>query len=142
VEQGFDFLGQNVRRYPNGKLLIKPSKKNVKTFLDGIRQTIKTAHGVSAADLIDQLNPKIRGWANYHRHVVSKRTFGRVDHTLFSSLWKWARRRHPNKRPHWFKPKYFDRCGNRDSSFFGETCDDEGRPTKVRLYYAMSIPIK
>ena len=35
VERGFDFLGQNVRRYPNGKLLIKPSKKNVKTFLDG-----------------------------------------------------------------------------------------------------------
>src|SRR5262249_12564504 len=142
VEQGFDFLGQNVRRYPNGKLLIKPSKKNVGTFLDGIRQTIKAAHGVSAADLIDQLNPKIRGWANYHRHVVSKRTFGRVDHTLFSSLWKWARRRHPNKSPRWFKPKYFDQHGNRDWSFFGETCDDEGRPTKVRLYYAKSTPIK
>src|SRR5438552_4681603 len=101
VEHGFDFLGQNVR-YPNGKLLIKPSKKNVKTFLDGIRRTIKAAHAVSAADLIDQLNPKIRGWANYHRHVVSKRTFGRVDHTLFSSLWKWAGRRHPNKSPRWF----------------------------------------
>jgi group II intron reverse transcriptase/maturase len=60
VEHGFDFLGQNVRRYPNGKLLIKPSKKNVGTFLDGIRRIIKDAHGVSAADLIDQLNPKIR----------------------------------------------------------------------------------
>src|SRR5271169_1590874 len=70
VEHGFDFLGQNVRRYPNGKLLIKPSKKNVGTFLKGIRRIIKDAHGVSAADLIDQLNPKIRGWANYHRHVV------------------------------------------------------------------------
>jgi RNA-directed DNA polymerase len=113
VEHGFDFLGQNVRRYPNGKLLIKPSKKNVKTFLDGIRRTIKAAQGVSAADLIDQLNPKIRGWANYHRHVVSKRTFGRVDHSIFSSLWKLARRRHPNKSPRWFKPKYFAQRGNR-----------------------------
>src|SRR5260370_1117545 len=101
VEHGFDFLGQNVRRYPNGKLLIKPSKKNVKTFLDGIRRTIKAAHGVSAADLIDQLNPKIRGWANYHRHVVSKRTFGCVDHSIFSSLCKWARRRHPHKSSGW-----------------------------------------
>jgi RNA-directed DNA polymerase len=142
VERGFDFLGQNVRRYPNGKLLIKPSKKNVKTFLDGIRQTIKAAHGVSAADLIDQLNPKIRGWANYHRHVVSKRTFGRVDHNLFSSLWKWVQRRHPNKSPRWFKPKYFARRGNRDWSFFGESCDSEGRPTKVWLHYAKSTPIK
>ena len=142
VERGFDFLGQNVRRYPNGKLLIKPSKKNVKTFLDGIRRTIKAAHGVSAADLIDQLNPKIRGWANYHRHVVSKRTFGCVDHSIFSSLWKWARRRHPNKSPRWFKPKYFAQCGNRDWSFFGETCDDEGQTNKVWLHYAKSTPIK
>jgi RNA-directed DNA polymerase len=142
VERGFDFLGQNVRRYPNGKLLIKPSKKNVKTFLDGIRRTIKAAHGVSASDLIDKLNPKIRGWANYHRHVVSKRTFGCVDHSIFSSLWKWARRRHPNKSPRWFKPKYFAQRGDRDWSFFGETCDDEGQTNKVWLYYAKSTPIK
>src|SRR5712691_11135546 len=126
VEHGFDFLGQNVRRYPNGKLLIKPSKKNVGTFLEGIRRIIKDAHGVSAADLIDQLNPKIRGWANYHRHVVSKRIFGRVDHSILFSLWQWARRRHQNKNPHWLKPKYFERHGNRDWTFFGETCDDKG----------------
>jgi RNA-directed DNA polymerase len=91
VEHGFDFLGQNVRRYPNGKLLIKPSKKNVKTFLEDIRRTVKAAHGMSAADLIDQLNLKIRGWANYHRHVVSKRTFRRVDLMIFSSLWPFRR---------------------------------------------------
>jgi RNA-directed DNA polymerase len=72
VEEGFDFLGQNVRRYPNGKLLIKPSKKSVKTFLNGVRETIRAALGSTAADLIRELNPKIRGWANYHRHVVSK----------------------------------------------------------------------
>ena len=66
VEKGFDFLGQNVRKYPHGKLLIKPSKKNIKAFLDGIRGNIKAALGMSAADLIDWLNPKIRGWSNYH----------------------------------------------------------------------------
>src|SRR5437016_4280002 len=84
VEKGFDFLGQNVRKYPNGKLLIKPSKKNVKTFLGGIRKIIKAALGMSAADLIGWLNPKIRVWANYHRHVVSQRTFVRVDHLIFA----------------------------------------------------------
>ena len=142
VEHGFDFLGQNVRRYPNGKLLIKPSKKNVGTFLRGIRRTIKDAHGMPAADLIDQLNPKIRGWANYHRHMVSKRTFGGVDHTIFSSLWRWARRRHPNKSPRWFKPKYFERRKDCDWTFFGEICDDEGRPNKLWLFHAKSTPIK
>jgi len=142
VETGFDFLGQNVRRYPNGKLLITPSKKNVKTFLDGIRQTIKDAGGMSAAALIDQLNPKIRGWANYHRHVVSKRIFGRVDHSILFSLWQWACRRHQNKNSHWLKAKYFERRGNRDWTFFGETCDDKGQPNKVWLYHAKSTPIQ
>src|SRR5712691_10578679 len=109
VEKGFDFLGQNVRKYPNGKLLIKPSKKNVNTFLGGIRKTIRAARGMSAAELIRKLNPVIRGWANYHRHVVSTRTFARVDHHIFSSLWQWARRGHPNKNTRWCKRKYFAR---------------------------------
>ena len=142
VEKGFDFLGQNVRKYPNGKVLIKPSKKNVKTFLGGIRKIIRAARGMSAADLIRELNPKIRGWANYHRHVVSSRTFARVDHEIFSSLWRWARRRHPNKNTRWRKQKYFVRHRGRDWSFFGETCDDEGQPSQVWLYHARSIPIK
>ena len=142
VEKGFDFLGQNVRRYPNGKLLIKPSKKNVKTFLDGIRQTIRNARGMSAADLIDLLNPKIRGWANYHRHVVSSRTFASVDRSIFYKLWQWARGRHPEKSSHWLKKKYFEKRGTREWCFFGETCDDQGQLNNVSLYHAKSTPIK
>jgi RNA-directed DNA polymerase len=143
VEKGFDFLGQNVRRYPNGKLLIKPSKKSVKTFLDGIRKTIKAALGWSAADLIKKLNPKIRGWANYHRHVVSKRTFVRVDRDIFSCLWRWARRRHRNKNLYWIKEKYFEQHGGMNWSFVGDTYyDDQGGPHKDRLLLASRTPIK
>jgi RNA-directed DNA polymerase len=142
VEKGFDFLGQNVRRYPNGKLLIKPSKKNVKTFLDGIRQTIRNARGMSAADLIDLLNPKIRGWANYHRHVVSSRVFSSVDRCIFYNLWQWARGRHQKKTSHWLKKKYFEKRGTRDWCFFGETCDDQGQLHKAWLYHARSTPIR
>jgi len=142
VTQGFDFLGQNVRRYSNGKLLIKPSKKNVKRFLAGIRETIKAALGKSAADLINELNPKIRGWPNYHRHVVSKRTFDRVDHLIFYKLWQWARRRHPKKDPSWLKRRYFERYQGRDWIFFGETRDEAGQPQKSRLLFASRIPIK
>ena len=142
VEKGFDFLGQNVRRYPNGKLLIKPSKKNVKTFLDGIRGNIKAALGMSAADLIHWLNPKIRGWSNYHRHVVSKRVFSRVDNAIFIRLWQWARRRHPTKSPRWLKQKYFEQHGGRNWAFFGKSCNNEGKPHKVRLILASSTPIQ
>jgi RNA-directed DNA polymerase len=142
VEQGFDFLGQNVRKYPKGKLLIKPSKKNVKVFLDGIRKIIKAALGMSAAELIDWLNPKIRGWANYHRHVVSKRVFQRVDSAIFISLWQWARRRHQKKSPGWLKQKYFEQQGHNNWTFFGESCDDEGIPHKVQLLLASRTPIQ
>ena len=142
VEKGFDFLGQNVRRYPNGKLLIKPSKKNLKTFLDGIRQTIRNARGMSAADLIDLLNPKIRGWAHYHRHVVSSRIFSSVDRFIFYNLWQWARGRHQKKTSHWLKKKYFEKRGTREWCFFGETCDDQGQLHKAWLYHARSTPIR
>jgi len=142
VEQGFDFLGQNVRKYPNGKLLIKPSKKNVKVFLDGIRKTVKASLGLSAAELIDRLNPKVRGWANYHRHVVSKRVFQRVDTTIFNSLWRWARRRHPRKSGSWLKEKYFGRQRLNHWCFFGTSYDSEGVPQIVWLYPAHRTPIK
>jgi RNA-directed DNA polymerase len=142
VEQGFDFLGQNVRKYPKGKLLIKPSKKNVKTFLDGIRKIIKAGLGLSAAELIDWLNPKIRGWANYHRHVVSKRVFQRVDHVIFISLWQWARRRHPEKSLGWLKQKYFERQGQDNWRFFGKSCDADGILHTVRLLPASHMPIR
>ena len=113
-----------MRRYPDGKLFIKPSKKNVRTFLDDVRRIIKAAHGVSAADLIKELNPKIRGWVNYHRHTMNKRTFERVDFTLFSSLWRWTRRRHPRK-PAAFKPNTLTGTGS-DWSFFGNLrCDGQ-----------------
>jgi RNA-directed DNA polymerase len=142
VKIGFDFLGQNVRRYPDGKRRIKPSKKNVKTFLDDIRRTIKAALGSSAADLIKELNPKIRGWANYHRHTMNKSTFARVDHEIFSSLWRWARRRHPGKTARWRKQKYFAQHGDQDWSFFGEMWNGDGQPSKIWLLRASSTPIK
>src|SRR5207253_7359585 len=63
IEEGFDFLGQNVRKY-KGKLLIKPSQKNVKAFLENIRKLVKEDKQAVAGHLIAQLNPKIRGWAN------------------------------------------------------------------------------
>jgi hypothetical protein len=57
-----------------GKLLIKPARKNVKAFLGKVRQIVKANKQAKTGNLIAQLNPVIRGWANYHWHVVSKRT--------------------------------------------------------------------
>ena len=87
ISEGFDFLGQNVRKYrfgtPNAKLLIKPSKKNVKTFLDEVRGAIRRLSAAKQEFLIGQLNPKILGWANYHSHVVSKDVYSKVDFAIW-----------------------------------------------------------
>jgi RNA-directed DNA polymerase len=102
IKDGFDFLGWNIRKY-NGKLLMKPSKANVKAHLDKIREIIKANKTAKQASLIRLLNPVLRGWANYHSHVVAKKAFDRVDHEVWSMLWRWAVRRHPKKGARWLK---------------------------------------
>jgi RNA-directed DNA polymerase len=106
IDEGFDFLGQNVRKY-NGKLIIKPTKTNVKAFLENVRETIRKHLGTNAEALIGALNPKIRGWANYHRHVASGTTFGYVDTAIYNAVWQWMKRRHRNKSKTWMKRKYW-----------------------------------
>jgi RNA-directed DNA polymerase len=124
IEKGVDFLGQNVRKY-NGKLLIKPARKNVRSFLAKVRRVIKANKQANTGVLIALLNPIIRGWAYYHRHVASKATFRKVDSVVFDCLWCWARRRHRNKPSRWIFRKYFERLDGR-RCFFRERSRDEG----------------
>jgi len=116
IDEGFDFLGWNVRKY-GGKLLIKPAKKNVKYFLDMVRGIIKANKTAKTENLIGLLNPVIKGWGNYHRTAVASKTFTRVDHEIWSCLWRWALRRHPNKSRSWTKGKYFAPIGQRNWVF-------------------------
>ena len=114
---GFDFLGFNIRRYSNGKFLIKPSQKNVKTFLDKVRRIIKHSKASTQQELIGKLNPIIRGWALYHAHNASKQTFSMVDNQIWQCLWRWARRRHPKKGGEWIYNRYFHLVGQRTWTF-------------------------
>jgi RNA-directed DNA polymerase len=141
ITEGFDFLGQHVRRYPNGKLFIKPARKSIRSLLVRVKEIIREHDGSTAHLLIVRLNPVIRGWASYHRHVVSKRIFARVDATIFRMLWKWARARHPRKPRRWIKRKYFERVGTRDWWFFGESADKEPRFQHLRLFHAAAVRI-
>ncbi len=140
IEQGCDFLGQNVRKY-NGKMLIKPSKKNVKAFLAKVRGIIKANKQAKPGHLIAQLNPVLRGWANYHRHVVSKDVYRYVDTAIFRALWQWARRRHPNKGARWVKARYWQTIGTRNWVFAGTTSDSRGNMRKWHLSKAADVPI-
>jgi RNA-directed DNA polymerase len=141
ITEGFDFLGQNVRRYREG-LRVKPSKKNVQRFLNKVRQIIKSNKQTPAGLLIALLNPVIRGWANYHQHVSSSQTFTKVDHAILQTLWRWAKRRHPNKGAKWVKDKYFKTVGNRHWVFQGELDNTTWTLTQtVDIHYKPHIKI-
>ena len=144
IDKGFDFLGVNIRKY-NGKLLIKPSKKNVKALLDKVRNAIKDNKAAKQINLIRMLVPIIRGWANYHRSVVARETFERVDSEIWHSLWQWAKRRHPKKSPVWIKEKYFKTTGHRHWVFATEDSEKlhpNGKPPVISLFCASDTPIK
>lgn len=142
IEQGFDFLGQNLRKY-GGKLLIQPSKKNTHTFLEKVRQLVRQNRGISQTDLIRQLNPIVRGWANYHRHVVAKGTFKKVEWALWHSLWRWARRRHSGKRSRWLIQRYWHPLGgrNRFATATGKRTPG-GKPLWLKLVSPTEISIR
>ncbi|HEY5865519.1 MAG TPA: group II intron maturase-specific domain-containing protein [Candidatus Tectomicrobia bacterium] len=141
IENGFDFLGQHVRKYA-GKLLIKPAPKNVHTFLEHLRHIVKANKQATAGNLIAQLNPVIRGWANYHRHVVSKVTFSKVDTAIFQTLWSWATRRHPKKSGRWIAQKYFPTRHGRRWTFVGTCVGHHGQPQELTLCRAGDVPIR
>jgi RNA-directed DNA polymerase len=142
IDDGFDFLGQNVRRY-GAKILLKPSRRNVRTFLTKIKDIIQREGGyLTAGDLIARLNPMIRGWASYHRHASSKRTFARVDDVIFRRLWSWARRRHRGKSARWVKAKYFTRPGDPSWRFRGTVRDKDGYKHTVLLFQAKATRIR
>lgn len=143
IEQGFDFLGQNVRKY-SGKLLIKPAKKNVKAFFQKVREIVKGHKTATQLKVIRELNPVIRGWANYHRHVVAKKAFHTMDHRIWQLLWRWAKRRHPNKGRCWIKAKYFKQTDKQRWAFQVITKDRmfNGQRVTTALLKASDTPIR
>jgi RNA-directed DNA polymerase len=100
INEGFDFLGFNIKSY-NGKVLTKPSEKSIKLILEKVKTIIKNNRQTKQENLIRLLNPVIRGWGNYYSHVVSKKIFSQIDHHIVKMLIRWAKRRHPKKSRNW-----------------------------------------
>ncbi len=139
IDDGFDFLGFNIRKF-KGVLLTQPSKKCVKKFLDGIRYTIDSNKSCRQETLIRLLNPKITGWANYYRCGASSKTFQRVDDQIFRKLWQWAKRRHPKKGKRWIANKYFHFYKTRRWRFLVES-EKNGRKDIFPLKLAFETKI-
>jgi RNA-directed DNA polymerase len=121
LNEGFDFLGFNVRRY-DGKLLIKPSLAAQRRIRERLRTEMFALRGENAALVTKRLNPIIRGWSAYYRTVVSSRVFGTLDQHMWALTYKWATYSHPNKPKHWVTARYFGQFNKarQDNWAFGD----------------------
>jgi RNA-directed DNA polymerase len=140
IHKGFDFLGHTVRKFGD-KLLCRPAKRSVQALRDKLRRCFQSALGLSQEALIRQLNPILRGWANYYRYGAAKRTFIKLDHYVFRKLWRWTARRHPNKSATWRKRKYFSAAG-KNGGFSVRLPKAKGESRVLSLYRMASTKIQ
>ena len=150
-QPGFDFLGFHIRQYrvgkyqsgqgPGGhrlgyKTLIKPAQTNIQEHLAEIGRIIRRSKALPQSALINQLNPTIRGWANYYRIGVSQVAYARLDHLTWVKLRHWAHQRHATKSIGWAIERYWHRLGTRRAFTPSPTS-----PDAVHLYTHSEVAI-
>jgi RNA-directed DNA polymerase len=140
IQEGFNFLGHTVRKYGD-KLLTIPAKSKVQILRQKISRTIQSALGQTQETLLRQLNPLLRGWANYYRNGAAKQTFSKLEYYVHHKLWRWATRRHPNKPQAWKKRKYFSAAG-KAGVFSVKVHRATGESRVLKLYSMASTKIE
>ncbi|MCM3655517.1 group II intron reverse transcriptase/maturase [Metabacillus litoralis] len=141
IEDGFDFLGFSVRQYKTwqgNKLLIKPSKESIKKAKEKIRDTFRIMRGQPVRELIKVLNPIIRGYGQYWKHVVSKKIFDKIANYVFHKTRKYLRQLHPKKPWKWIKKRYFRKPHHGGDNSWILTCPI----TNIQLLHMTWIKIK
>jgi RNA-directed DNA polymerase len=141
VEQGFNFLGFNIRQFRDGCFTV-PQKAKVLAFLQEIRKWLIAHPAVAPEAVISHLNPILRGWSNYYKHGASKRVFGFVDSEIWKMLWKWSLKRHSNQGKRWVARKYFLGLPGSKWTFKATASDRQGGRKTITLYRLSSVMIQ
>ena len=140
IRNGFTFLGQTFRKH-GGVLHITPAIEGVLALKRKIGELIRKHTSAPMSILVKKLNQTLRGWANYHRHVVASEAFGRIDTYVFEELWRMLRQRHPNKSKKWLFTKYWTASG-RDHIFAVKATTVKGVKKVYQVVRASAIGIK
>ena len=140
INEGFDFLGFNIRKYNNGTLIIKPSKDSQKKFQEKIREVMNANKSIPQLSLIRLLNPIITGWGNYYQHCSAAKVFQKMDFHIYQKLLQWSLRRHPAKGKEWVVNKYFHNHKGR-SWVFASPFTRKGKSDLYPIQWLSSIKI-
>lgn len=122
LTDGFNFLGWNFRTYTKlgndkakGSLrskselvsLVRPSSKSIANFKTKVKEIWRKYIGLQAKVLISKLNPILRGWSNYHKHVNSNEVFRKLDQFMYAQAVRYMKKKHHNKSWNWVVARYF-----------------------------------
>jgi RNA-directed DNA polymerase len=101
VQRGFEFLGYLVRRgkqlqLPPSKIVTGaksrglyayPREKSIQRFKDRVRQLTRRGVPLKTKDLIEQLNPVLRGWGHYYKRAHVRTLFNKIDRWIERRIW-------------------------------------------------------
>ena len=102
VRYGFEFLGYKIKRgyrklhLPESKirgqarqdaLYAYPKEKSIRRFMDQVRQRTKRTRPLQTKELIEELNPLLRGWGEYYKRAHVRKLFQRLDGWILRRIW-------------------------------------------------------
>ena len=111
IDEGFDFLGFHIQRKrkegtQRRALYTYPSKTALAAVKGKVRVLTQGNTNQALADLLDRINPVLRGWANYFRHGVSARTFDYLNAFSWRRVVNWLRHKHRRANWKWLRRRY------------------------------------
>ena len=111
IDEGFDFLGFHIQRKrkqgTNRRTLYTyPSKTSLAGVKAKVRVLTQGNTNQTLANLLQRINPVLRGWANYFRHGVSARTFDYLNSWSWWRVVNWLRHKHRRANWKWLRRRY------------------------------------
>jgi RNA-directed DNA polymerase len=100
IDEGFNFLGMHIQRHKKlgaakRYVYTYPSRAALASVKAKVRSATRGTTNQSLFELLNRLNPVLRGWTNYHRHGASSKTFAYLSAFTWRRVWIWLRHKHP-----------------------------------------------
>jgi group II intron reverse transcriptase/maturase len=100
IKWGFEFLGYKlkqgkgltlpkgkVKKAAKGNIYAYPKEKSIQAFKDSIRARTRRRIPLTLFELIESINPVIRGWGNYFRKAHIRKLFNRLQRWIIRRIW-------------------------------------------------------
>jgi RNA-directed DNA polymerase len=110
IDEGIEFLGWRIQRQTGRKgrpqIYTYPSKPSLQAVMGKVKQITRSGQNQTLDQLLNRLNPVLRGWCDHFRHGVSSRTFGYLRAYVWRRVIIWLRHKHHGRNWRWLRRRY------------------------------------